>query len=55
MDTYAYSAYEIDRILHEFGMKKGQGAPRSGSRRQKGKWSGQKGVNPLMLMGLDRS
>jgi|GEM_PF-2385018 len=55
MDTFAFSAYEIDRILHEYGKKNEHGTSRSGSKKHKGKWSDQRGVNPLMLMGLDRS
>ncbi|WP_156958903.1 hypothetical protein [Labrenzia sp. DG1229] len=48
------SYHEIDRMMREYGARKPQAVPRHGSAQAR-KWADQKGPNPLMLMGLDRS
>ncbi|MEM9631990.1 MAG: hypothetical protein AAGA50_11740 [Pseudomonadota bacterium] len=48
------SYYEMNHLLREYGAPKTSWSSRIGLKRSR-KWKDQKGPNPLMMMGLDRS
>ncbi|WP_305987337.1 hypothetical protein [Roseibium sp. MMSF_3544] len=54
MEPIGYSYYDIDRLVKEYNGQRSEPTEKHGSVRA-AKWQDQKGPNPLMLMGLDRS
>ncbi|MBG6173536.1 hypothetical protein IWQ55_000892 [Labrenzia sp. EL_208] len=54
MEWINNSYHEIGRMMREYGSRQPQAVPCHASAQAR-KWANQKGYNPLMMMGLDRS
>ncbi|CTQ60086.1 hypothetical protein LA5095_03916 [Roseibium album] len=54
MEWINNSYHEIGRMMREYGSRQPQAVPCHASAQAR-KWADQKGYNPLMMMGLDRS
>ncbi|WP_157738910.1 MULTISPECIES: hypothetical protein [Stappiaceae] len=47
--------FEVDTLLQKYGAPRSNWTPRLRQGKQGAKWQDQKGPNPLVLKGLDRS